>query len=91
MTGNTDCCDLTVLEFLGIRGLIILLGIVAKVIGIAFIIVIIVGKTGVHASLECFKTHRIRVENILILDFCVVPRLSHMNLIGIRLSILTTL
>ena len=88
MTGHADSGNLTVLEFLGIGGLIGLFAVVAQVVNIAVLIVVIVSKSGVQTSFEGLKVHGIGVKHILILDFCVVPRLCDMYLIGVCLGIL---
>ena len=91
MAGHADSGNLTVLEFLGIGGLIGLSAVVAQVVNIAVLIVVIVSKSGVQTCFESLKVHGIGVKHILVLDFCVVPRLGDMYFIGVCLGILTTL
>ena len=89
MASDTDSGHLTVLQLSGIGSLIVFLAVASQVVGVAFLIVIIVCETRVHADLECLEVHGIGVKDILVLDFRIIPRFGHMNLIGIGFSILT--
>ena len=91
MAGDTDGGDLAVLHFPCIRGLIGLPVVTTQVVDITVLIVIVVSKSGIHASLEGLKVHGIGVKHVLVFDFGVIPRFGDMDLIGVGLGILTTL
>ena len=91
VASHADGGCLTTGNLLAIRGLIVFLAVGTKIIGEAFLIVIVVGKMGIQAGLESCQVHRIGVEHILIDFIPVIPRLRDMNLVSIRLGILTAL
>ena len=91
MAGDADGGHLTVLHFLSIRGLIVFLTVMPKIVCIAIFVVIVVCKSGIHSSFEGFEVHGIGVKDILIFDLGMIPRLGDMNLIGVGFGILAAL
>ena len=89
MAGHADCGSLTASNLLGIGGLIVFLGIRTDVVGETFLVVIIVSQTSIQTSLERSQIHRIGVKDILIFDFCVIPRLCDMDFVSISFGILS--
>ena len=84
MAGDADGGHLTVLHFLSIRGLIVFLTVMPKIVCITIFVVIIVCKSGI-------QVHGIGVKDILIFDLGMIPRLGDMNLIGVGFGILAAL
>ena len=91
MAGDADGGHLTVLHFLSIRGLIVFLTVMPKIVCIAIFVVIIVGKSGIQSGFEGFEVHGIGVKDILIFNLGMIPRLGNMYLISVGFSILSAL
>ena len=91
MASDADGSHLTVLHFLSIRGLIVFLTVMPKIVCIAIFVVIVVCKSGIHSGFEGFEVHGIGVKDILIFDLGMIPRLGDMNLIGVGFGILAAL
>ena len=82
-TGDADKSFLTAFEFFNVGGLIVVPAIITDIIGIAFLIVIILGKACVQHTLEGGQVHGVGIEDVFKDFFFHVPRMGDGDAIGI--------
>ena len=61
----------------------------AQIVSVALVIIVVLCKTSIHPGLESINIHCVRVKDILIDDFLIVPALGDIDSVSIRLGILS--